>query len=146
MTRHLRVLARLTELLLELLPSDLRTDRTDVHTDLWWDIETRLREDLSRPIDMRLLQDLSGRSVRSIIRACHLAVGMPPMKRIKKLRLSYARGLSLYSQLSLTEIALRVGYGRVQELSRDYRRQFGVTPTEDRQAGPDYRNYPPKSV
>ena len=146
MTRHLQVLAGLTQLLLELLPSELCNDSTDAQADLWWDIETKLREDLSRAIDMRLLQKLSGHSQRSIIRACHMAVGMPPMKRVKKLRLSYARGLILYSQLSLTEIALRVGYGRVQELSRDYRRQFGVTPTEDRQTGPDYRNYPPKAV
>ena len=146
LTRHLQVLAGLTELLLELLPSELRSDGTDAQTDLWWDIEAKLREDLSRAIDMRLLQKLSGHSQRSIIRACHMAVGMPPMKRVKKLRLSYARGLILYSQLSLTEIALRVGYGRVQELSRDYRRQFDVTPTEDRQTGPDYRSYPPRPL
>jgi len=146
LSRHLRVLARLADLLLDLLPSDLRSQGSDTRTDLWWDIEARLREDLSRPIDMHLLEKLSGRSQRSIIRACHLAVGMAPMKRVKKLRLSYARGLILYSNLALTEIAFRVGYARVQELSRDYRRQFEVTPTEDRQAGPDYRRYPPKTV
>lgn len=66
------------------------------------------------------------------------------MRRVKRLRLSYARGLVLYSPLSLTDIALRVGYGRVQELSRDYRQHFGITPREDRQRGPDYRDYPPK--
>jgi AraC-like DNA-binding protein len=143
-TRQLRVLALMNELLLELLPTPPTTDATDARTDLWWDIEARLRQDLSRPIDIRMLQKLCGRSQRSIIRACHLAVGTPPMKRVKKLRLSYARGLVLYSQLSLTEIAFQVGYGRVQELSRDYRRQFGATPTEDRRAGPDYRQYPPR--
>lgn len=144
LTRQLRVLALMAELLLEILPTGPSTDAADARTDLWWDIEARLRQDLSRPIDIRWLQKLSGRSQRSIIRACHLAVGVPPMKRVKKLRLSYARGLVLYSQLSLTEIAFQVGYGRVQELSRDYRRQFGVTPTEDRKAGPDYRSYPPR--
>jgi transcriptional regulator GlxA family with amidase domain len=61
------------------------------------------------------------------------------MKRVKELRMSYARGLVLYSQMSMTEIALRVGYGRVQELSRDYHRRFGRTPREDRRAGPDYQ-------
>jgi AraC-like DNA-binding protein len=144
LTRQLRVLALMTQLLLELLPSSFHADCTDARTDLWWDIEGRVREDLSRPIDMRWLQQISGRSQRSIIRACQLAVASPPMKRIKRLRLSYARGLVLYSQLSLTDIAFRVGYSRVQELSRDYRRQFGVTPTEDRRAGPDYREYPPR--
>jgi len=144
--RHLRVVARLADLLLELLPPDSRNYGSDTRCNLWWDIETRLREDLSRPIDMGSLEKISGMSQRSIVRACHLAVGVSPMQRVKKLRLSYARGLVLYSELSLTEIALRVGYGRVQELSRDYRRQVGVTPTEDRQAGPDYRSYPPKTV
>ena len=96
-------------------------------------------EDLSQPIDLRFLQSLSRRSRHSIIRACHLAVGTAPMKRVKEIRLSYARGLVLYSRLPMTEIALGVGYSRTQELSRDYRKRYGVTPTEDRQAGPDYR-------
>ena len=145
-SRQLRVLARMADLLLELLPAECCVNRTDSSTQLWWNIETRLREDLSRTIDMRLLERLSGRSHRSIVRTCHLAVGTSPMKRVKKIRLSYARGLVLYSQLSLTEIAFRVGYPRVQELSRDYRQQFDTTPTEDRQRGPDYRNYPPKAA
>lgn len=143
-TRHLRVFSRLMELLLELQPSMSGAENAGAGTHLWWDLETKLREDLSRPIDIRLLEKLSGRSQRSIIRACHLAVGMPPMRRVKRLRLSYARGLVLYSELSLTDIALRVGYGRGQELSRDYHQHFGVTPREDRQRGPDYREYPPK--
>lgn len=143
-TRHLQVFSRLMELLLELLPDSFGEESSGAGTYLWWDLETKLREDLSRPIDIRLLEKLSGRSQRSIIRACHLAVGMPPMRRVKRLRLSYARGLVLHSQLSLTDIALRVGYGRVQELSRDYHRHYGVTPREDRQRGPDYRDYPPK--
>jgi AraC family transcriptional regulator len=74
-----------------------------------------------------------------MIRACRLAVGVSPMKRVKEIRLSYARGLVLYSQLPMTEIAMRVGYSRVQELSRDYHRRYGLTPSEDRQSGPDYR-------
>ncbi len=142
--RHLRVFFHLIQLLLELRPAAFGEANTGSGAYLWWDLETTLRKDLGRPIDMRLLEELSGRSQRSIVRACHLAVGMPPMRRVKRLRLSYARGLVLYSQLSLTDIALRVGYSRVQELSRDYRQHFGATPREDRRRGPDYRDYPPK--
>ncbi len=46
--------------------------------------------------------------------------------------LSMARGLVQMSRLTFSEIAERVGYGRVHELSRDYHKQFGVTPTADR--------------
>ncbi len=137
--RHLRLHALLLEIILSLLPSSSREHRMDAGAGLWWEIESRLREDLSRPIDLNYIQRLVRRSVRTIIRACYLSVGKPPMKRVKELRLSYARGLVLHSDLSMTEIAFRVGYGRVQEFSRDYRKAYEKTPSEDRAGGPDYR-------
>ncbi len=137
--RHIQVLARLLDLLIAAMPASGAVHRIDADTHLWWDIESRLREDLSRPITLPMLQSLAGRGRHSILRACRLAVGTSPAKRIKDLRLSYARGLVLYSQMPMTEVALRVGYSRVQELSRDYRRKFGRTPTEDRRLGPDYQ-------
>jgi len=138
--RHMRIHSLLLEILVELLPESSAGHRIDSPTELWWEIESTLRADLSCPIDLRHLQRLSGRSQRSIIRACHAAVGMSPMKRVKQIRLSYAQGLVLHSELPMTEIALRVGYGRVQEFSRDYRKHFGITPTQDRRSGPRYRN------
>ena len=112
----------------------------DAGAGLWWEIESKLREDLSQPIDLNYIQRMVKRSVRTIIRACYLSVGKPPMKRVKELRLSYARGLVVHSDLSMTEVAFRVGYGRVQEFSRDYRKAYGTTPSEDRKSGPDYRD------
>jgi len=137
--RHLRVHALLLEILLELLPESPQPLRVDSPTRLWWDIEAKLRADLSQPISMAILQKLGRRSQQRIVQACRLAVGVGPMKRIKQVRLSYARGLVQCSQLSMSEIAYRIGYGRVQEFSRDFRRHVGVTPTEDRQRGPQYR-------
>jgi len=137
--RHMRVLSLLFNLLLEALPSTSFTHRVDTGTHLWWEIESKLRENLSQPIDLQYLQSLAQRSRHSIVRACQLAVGVSPMKRVKEIRLSYARGLVLHSRLPITEIAMRVGYSRVQELSRDYNRRYGTTPTDDRQSGPDYR-------
>ena len=61
------------------------------------------------------------------------------MKRVKELRLSYARGLVQHSELSISEIAYRTGYSRVQELSRDYHERFNVTPREERAQAPSYR-------
>jgi AraC-like DNA-binding protein len=140
--RHMQVLALLLELLTDVMPTASFQHRVDMETHLWWDLEAKLREDLSRPIDLRLMQNLSRRSRQAIIRACHSAVGMPPIKRVKEIRLSYARGMVLYSRQRLTEIALSLGYSRVQELSRDYHKRYGLTPTEDRAAGGDYRTLP----
>jgi AraC-like DNA-binding protein len=139
LTRHLRSFALLQELIAEVLPPEAQRHRSDRPSQLWWELEGKVRADLSQPVNMEWLEQVSGRSQRSIGRACELATGMPPMRRIKDLRLSCARGLVRYSQKSMTEIALDVGYARVQELSRDYRRRFGVTPRQDRGNEPEYK-------
>lgn len=137
--RHLRCFALLMELILQALPVESQNLRGDASTIVWWEIEAKLRKDLSQPIDLRYIEKLSGRSRRTINRACYLAVSMSPMRRIKELRLSYARGLVLHSTLSMTEIAYRVGYSRVQELSRDYHHKFNRSPSDDRACGPIYQ-------
>ena len=134
-TRHIRVHALLLEILLELLPESVQAFRVDSVTQLWWELEAKVRGDLSHPIDMAFLERISRRSQRTVVRACQLAVGMSPMKRVKEIRLSYSRGLVQLSDLTMSEIAFRIGYGRVQEFSRDYHRQFGIAPTEDRLRG-----------
>jgi AraC-like DNA-binding protein len=139
MLRHIRALASLLDILATLVPHGGENCRVDTDTHLWWDIESQLREDLGRPIDLDLLQSLAIRSRQAVVKACRAAVGVSPMKRVKEIRLSYARGLVLHSRLTMTEIAMRVGYGRSQEFSRDYHRAFGRTPSEDRRRGPDYR-------
>ena len=136
--RHLRCFTLLMELIIQALPAESQIFCGDVSTLVWWEIETQLRADLSQPIDLRYIEKLSGRSRRTINRACYLAVSMSPMRRVKELRLSYARGLVQHSTLSMTEIAYRVGYTRVQELSRDYHNKFKRSPSEDRQAPPNY--------
>jgi AraC-like DNA-binding protein len=138
--RHIRIHALLLELLLELLADTNAAFRTDVATQLWWELEAKLRSDLSAPITMRYLALLCQRSPQTIARACFHAVGMSPLKRVKELRLSYAQGLVQLSQQTMTEIAMKTGYQRIQEFSRDYRKHFGTTPTADRQRGSKYRN------
>ena len=137
--RHLQVHSLLLAVIADLLPTQSQHHRIDDPTQLWWRTEALVRDRLEQPVDLRLLQRLSGRSQRSVARACRLATGMSPMKRVKQVRLSYAHGLVQLSDLSMTEIAMRIGFPRVQEFSRDYRAHFGCTPSQDRRAGPDYQ-------
>lgn len=139
LVRHLRVEARLLDLLADVLPAEAAPLRIDPAARVWWELEERLRGRLGEPVRLADLCRWSGRSVRTLYRACRRATGLAPMKRVKRIRLSLARGLVLHSQLNVSEIAYRVGYERVQELCRDYRRFVGMTPLEDRAAGPDYR-------
>lgn len=99
---------------------------------LWWEVESWARQRIERPVTLDDLCRQSGRSPNTLARACREAVGLAPMKRLKQIRLSLARGLVVYSDLNMTEIALRVGYARVHEFSRDYRKAYGRPPTLER--------------
>ncbi|QYM78206.1 AraC family transcriptional regulator [Horticoccus luteus] len=99
---------------------------------LWWEIEAWARQHLDRPCSLEALCAAFHRSPNTVSRACREAVGLPPMKRLKQIRLSLARGLVQHSDLTMTAIASRIGYARVHEFSRDYRKAFGHPPTADR--------------
>lgn len=139
MVRRLRVHGELTSLLGAFRPllevGRWERGRVDEASRLWWELENRLRQDLSVPFDLSAMERLTGRSMATIARSCRAAVGMPPMKRMRQVRMSLARGLVKQSTLRLSEIAARLGYGRPHEFSRDYRRHFGVPPREDRRSG-----------
>ncbi|MEI7899005.1 MAG: AraC family transcriptional regulator [bacterium] len=107
---------------------------------IWWRVEKKLRLQLEQSHSIASMCRSFGLSEHTLCRACHAATGLPPMKRLKNLRLGYAHGLVQHSELPMTEIAFRVGYARPQEFSRDYRLAFGVTPHEDRKQTPSYKN------
>ncbi len=135
--RELLVHARLSDLLAALAPAGGQGCTMDPAAELWWRLESQLRRDLSQPMSLGAMSRLVGRSHATIARSCLAAVGAPPARRMKQVRLSLARGLVQRSELLFKEVAARVGYGRVHEFSRDYRRHFGVTPTADRaRSGP----------
>jgi AraC-like DNA-binding protein len=129
----LRVLQLLAEATTGTQQSTL--DSTSHHSSqLWWEIETRVRRDLSRPVSLPQLEEWSSCSAATVARACQMAVGQSPMRRVKQIRMSFARGLVLRSSLSFSEIAGRVGYPRVHEFSRDYKSAFGRSPSQERKS------------
>ncbi|HVX45350.1 MAG TPA: AraC family transcriptional regulator [Mycobacteriales bacterium] len=130
--RELRVQSRLLGLLADIEDGIGLPYQMDASARLWWELESRLRRDLTRPISLHRMTELTGRSVATINRACHEAVGLPPLKRIKQVKMSLARGLVRQSDLRIGEIADRIGYSRVHEFSRDYHRYYGIAPSDDR--------------
>jgi AraC-like DNA-binding protein len=114
----------------------LRPRRQPVSIDrrarLWWWLETEVRSRLHERLDLAGLARLAAASPATIERSCRHAVGMSPMRRIKRLRLSLARGLLARPDLAIGEIATRVGYGRIHEFSRDFRKHFGHPPSHER--------------
>lgn len=55
--------------------------------------------------------------------------GQSPMQYLKAVRLHRARQLLVQTQRLASDVAFEVGYQSASQFSRDYKRQFGVTPS-----------------
>jgi len=136
LVRQCRAHAALLRILAALPPGATQPVAADPRARLWWDLETKIRRDLRQPVRLAQLAAWAGTSPATVARACRYAVGVPPLKRVKQIRLSLARGLLQRSALAVKEIAAETGYPRVHEFSRDYRKHFGHPPTVERRAPP----------
>jgi AraC-like DNA-binding protein len=67
-------------------------------------------------------------------RAFKHTTGLPPHHFQQRLRVERAKDLLGTTQFSITEIALRVGYGSSQTLARVFRKNVGATPAEFRRS------------
>ncbi len=132
LVRKFHAHALLAHILAELAQPSQAPFGVDPRARLWWDLETLLRSDLRREIRLSDMARLSGKSPETIARACRLATGLPPMHRVRRMRLSLARGLLRSSALNVSEVADRVGYRRIHEFSRAYRSHYGHPPSADR--------------
>lgn len=74
------------------------------------------------------------------------AVGMGPLQCQKRLRLTEARRLMLDESANATEAAFAVGYESSSQFSRDYKKAFGRSPSEDMRILHDAAQTAPKSV
>ena len=58
--------------------------------------------------------------------------GQSPMQYLKAVRLHRARQLLAQTQRLASDVAFEVGYQSASQFSRDYKRQFGATPSSAR--------------
>ncbi len=133
----LRVYEKMHSLLVFLYNEGEFTYRAGAQSLLWWKIENQFRQDITQTIT---LDDLVSRfhvSASTIARVCQEAVGLSPIRRLKQIRLGMACGLLKYSDKRITEIAQRVGYSRIHEFSRDFKKEFKVSPREWRLKNPE---------
>jgi len=95
----------------------------------WWRVETLIRKRRLFRISLSELCALSGQSRSMLFRKSKRATGRSPAARIREIRLEEAKGLLLFSSMTVSEIAAALQYGRVHEFSREFAQQVGVAPT-----------------
>jgi AraC-like DNA-binding protein len=77
------------------------------------------------------LAQLCGMSLSAFYRNFHAVTAMSPIRFQKQIRLQEARLLLATHPGDVTGISYRVGYDSPSQFSREYRRQFGVPPSQD---------------
>jgi AraC-like DNA-binding protein len=97
----------------------------------------RIRDHYPEMIRVEDLAQLSGMSVSAFHRHFRAVTAMTPIQYLKRIRLQEARLLLLLLLLLLSSASdvaaagFTVGYDSASQFSREYRRQFGVPPSQD---------------
>jgi AraC-like DNA-binding protein len=92
-----------------------------------------MRDHFQNPIANEELAKVSRMSLRTFERQFLASFHVTPQKYLRKLRLSVATRSLIYTQQSLSELALSCGFGDQSHFTREFRRQFGRTPREYRE-------------
>jgi AraC family transcriptional regulator len=93
-----------------------------------------LNEHAHESIGLEQLAALVGLSPFHFARAFKQSTGVPPHRYQLNLRIQRAKALLELTELPVTEIAFDVGYESTQALSRLFRREVGVSPSDYRRA------------
>lgn len=91
-----------------------------------------IRDHYSRPFRVEDVARLAGMSVSAFYRNFQAVTAMSPIQFQKQIRLQEARLLLATRPHDVTGVSRHVGYESPSQFSREYRRQFGVAPSQDR--------------
>ncbi|MEU8206970.1 AraC family transcriptional regulator [Streptosporangium sp. NPDC049046] len=90
-----------------------------------------IRDHYARPFRVEEVARLAGMSVSAFYRNFQAVTAMSPIQFQKQIRLQEARLLLAIRPNDVTGVGHSVGYDSPSQFSREYRRQFGVPPSED---------------
>lgn len=92
-----------------------------------------IRDHYQRPITNQQLASVSRMSLRAFERQFLASFHLTPQKYLRKMRLRIASRALIYTNESLSELALNCGFADQSHFTREFRRQFGRTPREYRE-------------
>ncbi len=93
-----------------------------------------LRQHYAQPLRIEALASHVGMSPSSLHHHFSLVTAMSPLQYQKRLRLQEARRLMLVERLDVAGAGYRVGYQSPSQFSREYSRQYGLSPLRDVEA------------
>jgi AraC-like DNA-binding protein len=94
-----------------------------------------MREELSRPLT---ITDCSASVNLSPSRLAHIfkaELSLPPAKYLRSIRMQQAKALLETSFLSVKEVMFKIGVSDKSHFTREFKRTYGVTPSQCRARG-----------
>lgn len=104
------------------------------------DAISHIEQNYGEPIALDELVEISGMSRRNFIRSFEASMGCPPITYLIRLRIRKARELLQRDEVSITEIALSVGFSDSNYFSRQFRELTGTTPSAYRKRARELRD------
>lgn len=100
---------------------------------------------VDEPLHVSALCHIMGVSERTLRKAFHRVHGVPPCRRLRRLRLSHARRALLSAdgtRTKVTEIAMSFGFAELGRFSVEYKKAFGESPSQTLYSKPQTRALP----
>ena len=128
--------AKLLELMVYLSRAYTSTDTTEAHALLRvGNVIGALENDFAKDWKLDDLLKIAHMSRSNLMRVFRKATGQPPIEYLVRLRIQRAMELLRGTDLSVTEIALEVGFNDSNYFTRSFRKATGLSPRKYRQSG-----------
>jgi len=85
----------------------------------------------ANPFTVESMSKRAGMSIPAFHHNFKLVTGSSPLQYLKRIRLDRAKRLMIHDGYNASTAAKAVGYESASQFSREFKRQFGVTPKED---------------
>ena len=94
-------------------------------------LRERLHTQFAAPLDVEALAREAHMGLSTFHHAFRAVTATTPLKYLKTVRLHRARAFLAEPGTTATDAARRAGYGSASQFSREYKRFFGVSPSEE---------------
>ncbi|BFM82013.1 hypothetical protein JUNP543_0326 [Acinetobacter baumannii] len=98
--------------------------------------EAYIKEHLHEPLNVEILAEHAGVSVRTLFTGFKNYLGTTPMSYLKELRFEQAHLELMHNEnLSVTDVAFKWGFTHLGRFSQEYKRRYGELPSSTRRSG-----------
>jgi AraC-like DNA-binding protein len=127
---------KLLELLFNLaqVESAILPQLMDLRPHFRGDITTTVEDNITSPMSLAQLAELTGRSLSSFKRDFLAVYNMPPSTWVRQRRLEKARELLLNTTMTVTDVCYTLGFENLAHFSRLFKSRFGYSPSKSRLA------------